>query len=210
MNIPHASSTSPTSREVLLLGDADAQALRPVLGDHSMKEQRPDEVVALAAKYEVMFLPPPPHELRRGLVHLLAREARGRGIARTIALRSSNDSTSSMLLKPSGRAPSTASITPSGPPVRFIRTICAASAGVLLYIKRVRGMLALAAVGEAAGIEDRLRCAVGSRPDTSMRASPSSVTRPWTNAAADRVAHRIFPDSGVRLDQRRRRDQPCA
>jgi mannose-6-phosphate isomerase-like protein (cupin superfamily) len=27
---------------------------------HSMKEQKPDEVVALAAKYEVMFLPPPP------------------------------------------------------------------------------------------------------------------------------------------------------
>ena len=27
---------------------------------HSMKEQKPDEVVALSAKYEVMFLPPPP------------------------------------------------------------------------------------------------------------------------------------------------------
>jgi quercetin dioxygenase-like cupin family protein len=27
---------------------------------HSMKEQKPDEVVALAARYEVMFLPPPP------------------------------------------------------------------------------------------------------------------------------------------------------
>jgi len=26
---------------------------------HSMKEQKPDEVVALAAKYEVVFLPPP-------------------------------------------------------------------------------------------------------------------------------------------------------
>ena len=27
---------------------------------HSMKEQKPDEVVALSAKHEVMFLPPPP------------------------------------------------------------------------------------------------------------------------------------------------------
>ena len=27
---------------------------------HGMKEQTPDEVVALAAKHEVMFLPPPP------------------------------------------------------------------------------------------------------------------------------------------------------
>jgi len=27
---------------------------------HSMKEQKPDEVVAIAAKHEVMFLPPPP------------------------------------------------------------------------------------------------------------------------------------------------------
>ncbi|HWK96432.1 MAG TPA: cupin domain-containing protein [Pseudolabrys sp.] len=27
---------------------------------HSMKEQVPDEVVALSARYEVMFLPPPP------------------------------------------------------------------------------------------------------------------------------------------------------
>lgn len=27
---------------------------------HSMKEQNPDEVVALAARYEIMFLPPPP------------------------------------------------------------------------------------------------------------------------------------------------------
>jgi quercetin dioxygenase-like cupin family protein len=27
---------------------------------HSMKEQKPDEVVALSARYEVMFLPPPP------------------------------------------------------------------------------------------------------------------------------------------------------
>jgi quercetin dioxygenase-like cupin family protein len=27
---------------------------------HSMKEQKPEEVVALAAKHEVMFLPPPP------------------------------------------------------------------------------------------------------------------------------------------------------
>ena len=26
---------------------------------HSMKEQKPEEVVALAAKHEVMFLPPP-------------------------------------------------------------------------------------------------------------------------------------------------------
>jgi len=26
---------------------------------HSMKEQKPEEVVALAAKYEVVFLPPP-------------------------------------------------------------------------------------------------------------------------------------------------------
>ena len=29
-------------------------------GIHSMKEQKPDEVVALSAKHEVMFLPPPP------------------------------------------------------------------------------------------------------------------------------------------------------
>jgi quercetin dioxygenase-like cupin family protein len=29
-------------------------------GIHSMKEQVPDEVVALSAKHEVMFLPPPP------------------------------------------------------------------------------------------------------------------------------------------------------
>jgi quercetin dioxygenase-like cupin family protein len=29
-------------------------------GIHSMKEQKPDEVVALAARYEVNFLPPPP------------------------------------------------------------------------------------------------------------------------------------------------------
>ncbi|MGA7488270.1 MAG: cupin domain-containing protein [Xanthobacteraceae bacterium] len=27
---------------------------------HSMKEQKPDEVVALSARHEVMFLPPPP------------------------------------------------------------------------------------------------------------------------------------------------------
>ena len=27
---------------------------------HSMKEQKPDEVVALAARHEVSFLPPPP------------------------------------------------------------------------------------------------------------------------------------------------------
>jgi hypothetical protein len=27
---------------------------------HSMKEQKPDEVVALSAKHEVVFLPPPP------------------------------------------------------------------------------------------------------------------------------------------------------
>jgi len=27
---------------------------------HSMKEQKPEDVVALAAKHEVMFLPPPP------------------------------------------------------------------------------------------------------------------------------------------------------
>jgi glyoxylate utilization-related uncharacterized protein len=27
---------------------------------HSMKEQKPEEVVALAARHEVMFLPPPP------------------------------------------------------------------------------------------------------------------------------------------------------
>jgi quercetin dioxygenase-like cupin family protein len=27
---------------------------------HAMKEQKPDEVIALSAKYEVMFLPPPP------------------------------------------------------------------------------------------------------------------------------------------------------
>ena len=27
---------------------------------HNMKEQKPDEVVALSAKHEVMFLPPPP------------------------------------------------------------------------------------------------------------------------------------------------------
>ena len=27
---------------------------------HSMKEQKPDEVVALSAKHEVLFLPPPP------------------------------------------------------------------------------------------------------------------------------------------------------
>jgi oxalate decarboxylase/phosphoglucose isomerase-like protein (cupin superfamily) len=27
---------------------------------HSMKEQKPEEVVALAAKYEIVFLPPPP------------------------------------------------------------------------------------------------------------------------------------------------------
>ena len=26
---------------------------------HSMKEQKPEEVVALAAKHEVVFLPPP-------------------------------------------------------------------------------------------------------------------------------------------------------
>jgi len=26
---------------------------------HSMKEQKPDEVVALSARHEVMFLPPP-------------------------------------------------------------------------------------------------------------------------------------------------------
>lgn len=29
-------------------------------GIHSMKEQKPDEVVALSARHEVMFLPPPP------------------------------------------------------------------------------------------------------------------------------------------------------
>ena len=29
-------------------------------GIHSMKEQKPEEVVALSAKHEVMFLPPPP------------------------------------------------------------------------------------------------------------------------------------------------------
>ena len=29
-------------------------------GIHSMKEQLPDEVVALSAKHEVVFLPPPP------------------------------------------------------------------------------------------------------------------------------------------------------
>jgi quercetin dioxygenase-like cupin family protein len=29
-------------------------------GIHSMKEQKPEEVVALAARHEVMFLPPPP------------------------------------------------------------------------------------------------------------------------------------------------------
>ena len=27
---------------------------------HSMKEQKPEEVVALAAKHEIVFLPPPP------------------------------------------------------------------------------------------------------------------------------------------------------
>ena len=29
-------------------------------GIHSMKEQKPDDVVALSARHEVMFLPPPP------------------------------------------------------------------------------------------------------------------------------------------------------
>jgi hypothetical protein len=44
---------------VLLLGHPDAQALRLFWAIHSMKEQSPPEVVALSAKHEVMFLPPP-------------------------------------------------------------------------------------------------------------------------------------------------------
>ena len=45
--------------EMLLLGVPHPQALRPVLGNPFMKEQNPPDVVALSAKYEVVFLPPP-------------------------------------------------------------------------------------------------------------------------------------------------------
>jgi hypothetical protein len=47
--------------EMLLLGDADAPALRPVLGHPFDEGAEPaGAVVALSAKHEVTFLPPPP------------------------------------------------------------------------------------------------------------------------------------------------------
>ena len=44
---------------MLFLGVADAPLYDLFWAIHCMKEQKPDEVVALSAKHEVMFLPPP-------------------------------------------------------------------------------------------------------------------------------------------------------
>jgi hypothetical protein len=47
---------------------------------HSMKEQKPDEVVALAAKHEVVFLPPPPgQQSARGMKRSAMRRCCPRG-----------------------------------------------------------------------------------------------------------------------------------
>jgi len=56
---------------------------------------------------------------------LLAGVAGGGRVAARDRLALLNDSTSSMLLKPSGARASTASMTPSGPPRRFMCTISA-------------------------------------------------------------------------------------
>jgi hypothetical protein len=44
---------------MLFLGHADLKLYDLFWAIHSMKEQTPPEVVALSAKHEVMFLPPP-------------------------------------------------------------------------------------------------------------------------------------------------------
>ena len=60
MNIPHGLfNKSDQTREVFLLGVADPQALRSVLGHPQHERANPPDVVALSARHEVMFLPPP-------------------------------------------------------------------------------------------------------------------------------------------------------
>lgn len=61
MNIPHGIFNKSEQTARCLFWVTPTRKLYELFwGIHSMKEQVPDEVVALSARHEVMFLPPPP------------------------------------------------------------------------------------------------------------------------------------------------------
>jgi len=60
MGVPQASSTNPTRREGAVLGLADPETLRSVLGPAQHEGAEAEDVVAMAAEYNIHFLPPPP------------------------------------------------------------------------------------------------------------------------------------------------------
>ena len=56
-----ASSTSPTRPAKVLFWVSPSRRLYDLFwGIHNMKEQKPEDVVAMAAEYNIHFLPPPP------------------------------------------------------------------------------------------------------------------------------------------------------
>ena len=60
MNIPHGIFNKSEQPTKCFFWVTPTRALYDLFwAIHSMKEQKPDEVVALAAKHEVLFLPPP-------------------------------------------------------------------------------------------------------------------------------------------------------
>jgi quercetin dioxygenase-like cupin family protein len=60
MNVPHGLSNKADQPVKCLFWVAPTRKLYDLFwGIHSMKEQNPPDVVALSAKHEVMFLPPP-------------------------------------------------------------------------------------------------------------------------------------------------------
>jgi quercetin dioxygenase-like cupin family protein len=61
MNIPHGIFNKTEQPVKCLFWVAPTRRLYDLFwAIHQMKEQKPEEVVALAARHEVMFLPPPP------------------------------------------------------------------------------------------------------------------------------------------------------
>ena len=146
----------------------------------------------------------------RRLVDLLAREARGRGIAAhdRVALLERQHVVDAAEAVGRARFDCVDDALGAAFPVHPHDLRRHRQAFLLVHRECVQHVLGgLQPVGEAAGVEDRLRCAVGAdrvHRVGGVAEQGDAAVRPARQRIA--VAHRIFPEFGRRLDQRLRVD----